>query len=97
MLTTTLSRNSIDNPMYPTTGSTISLALSLTPPYSQWRDPSYYDDPNQEYAWTELYKWMLDAKFYIKLIGSDKPDGRSLVLETKAHFGYIGAYDKILA
>lgn len=93
MLTTTLSRNSIDNPMYPSSGSTISLALSLTPPYSAWRDPSYYEDPNKQYAWTELYKWMLDAKFYIKLIGSSKPDGRSLVLETKAHFGYIGAYD----
>ncbi|MEQ1584754.1 MAG: POTRA domain-containing protein [Cyclobacteriaceae bacterium] len=96
MLTTTLSRNSIDNPMYPSSGSTISLALSLTPPYSAWRDPSYYEDPDKQYAWTELYKWMLDAKFYIKIIGSSKPDGRSLVLETKAHFGYIGAYDKEL-
>lgn len=96
MLTTTVARNSIDNPMYPTTGSTISLALSLTPPYSKWRDPSFYEDPDQEFAWTELYKWMLDAKFYIKLIGSSKPDGRSLVLETKAHFGFIGAYNKDL-
>lgn len=92
ILNSTLSRNSIDSPMYPTSGSTISLSLSLTPPYSVWRDPSYYDDLNQRYEWTELYKWMLDAKFYIKLIGSQKPDGRSLVLETKAHFGYIGAY-----
>ena len=96
MLTSTLARNSIDNPMYPTTGSTISLALSLTPPYSQWRDPSYYDDYNKKYSWTELYKVMLDAKFYIKLIGSEKPDGRSLVLETKAHFGFIGAYNQDL-
>jgi len=96
MLTTTLSRNSIDNPMYPTQGSTISLALSLTPPYSAWRDPSYYEDINTQYRWTELHKWMLDAKFYVKLIGSSKPDGRSLVLETKAHFGFIGAYDKSL-
>jgi len=37
-LESTLSRNSIDNPMYPTSGSTISLSLKLTPPYSQWRD-----------------------------------------------------------
>lgn len=96
MFNSTLSRNSIDNPMYPTTGSTISLSLSLTPPYSIWRDPSYYEDINQQYAWTELYKWMLDAKFYIKLIGSDKPEGRSLVLETKAHFGLIGAYSPSL-
>jgi outer membrane protein insertion porin family len=96
MLTTTLSRNSIDNPMYPTTGSTISLALSLTPPYSLWRDPAFYQDINTQFRWTELHKWMLDAKFYLKLIGSQKPDGRSLVLETKAHFGFIGAYNQEL-
>lgn len=96
MFNTTLSRNSIDNPMYPTTGSTISLSLSLTPPYSLWRDPSYYDDINTRYKWTEMHKWMIDAKFYIKLIGSSKPDGRSLVLETKAHFGFIGQYNHSL-
>ena len=93
-LETTLSRNSIDNPMYPTSGSTISLSLKLTPPYSQWRDKSYYDDINQKYKWVEMHKWMFDAKFYLKLLGSSKPEGRSLVLETKAHFGFIGSYSQ---
>ncbi len=92
----TLSRNSIDNPMYPTQGSTISLAMILTPPYSQWRDPSYYEDPAQIYKWVEQNKWMLDAKFYIKLLGSSKPNGRSLVLESKAHFGFINTYSNTL-
>ena len=96
MFNTTLARNSIDNPMYPASGSTISLSLSLTPPYSAWRDPGYLKDVNTRYAWTELHKWMLDFKYYLKLIGSDKPEGRSLVLETKAHFGFIGTYDKTL-
>jgi outer membrane protein insertion porin family len=96
MFNTTLSRNSIDNPMYPSAGSTISLAVNLTPPYSQWRDKSYYENINQRYRWTELHKWMFDAKFYLKLIGSEKPDGRSLVLETKAHMGFIGTYDRSL-
>lgn len=96
MFTTTLSRNSIDNPMYPASGSTISLAVNLTPPYSQWRDKSYYENINQRFKWTELHKWMFDAKFYLKLVGSQKPDGRSLVLETKAHMGFIGTYDKSL-
>lgn len=96
MFNTTLSRNSIDNPMYPSAGSTISLAVNLTPPYSQWRDKSYYENINQRYRWTELHKWMFDAKFYLKLLGSQKPDGRSLVLETKAHMGFIGTYDRSL-
>jgi outer membrane protein insertion porin family len=45
------------------------------------------------YHWLELHKWMFDSKFYIKVLGSKKPDGRSLVIETKAHFGYIGTYN----
>lgn len=96
MFNTTLSRNSIDNPMYPSSGSTISLSLSLTPPYSLWRDPSYYNDIDTRYRWTEMHKWMIDAKYYLKLIGSSKPDGRSLVIEAKAHFGFIGQYTKSL-
>jgi outer membrane protein insertion porin family len=95
-LNTTLARNSIDNPMYPTQGSTISLSMILTPPYSQWRDASYYDDVNQRYKWVEQNKWMFDAKFYLKILGSSKPNGRSLVLESKAHFGFIGTYSSSL-
>lgn len=93
---TTLARNSIDNPMYPSMGSSISLGLTLTPPYSLWRDPSFYLDKDTRYSWIELHKWMFDAKFYIKLLGSSKPNGRSLVLETKAHFGFIGTYNKVV-
>jgi outer membrane protein insertion porin family len=92
-LNTTLARNSIDNPMFPTSGSSISLSLDLTPPYSIFRDASYYKDVSQRYNWIELHKWMFDAKFYVKIVGSSKPTGRSLVLETKAHMGFIGTYN----
>ncbi len=95
-LETNLARNSIDSPMYPTQGSTISLNVALTPPWSKLRDNSYLQDVNKQFQWIEMHKWMFDSKFYIKLIGSSKPDGRSLVLETKAHFGFIGQYNKSL-
>ena len=95
-LNTTIARNSIDNPMYPAAGSSISLSLDLTPPYSLFRDPSYYKDINQRYSFVELYKFMFDAKFYIKIAGSSKPTGRSLVLETKAHMGFIGSYTDVV-
>ena len=95
-LETVLSRNSIDSPMYPTQGSTLSLSASLTPPWSRFRDESYLQDINKQFQWIEMHKWMFDAKFYIKLLGSSKPEGRSLVLETKAHFGFIGQYNKNL-
>jgi len=83
---TTLSRNSIDNPTFPKTGSSISLNLALTPPYSLWRDLDYENAENAErYKWVEYHKWMFDAKHYLNLAGK-------LVLESKAHFGFIGSY-----
>lgn len=96
MLNTTLARNSIDNPMFPTSGSSLSVGVSLTPPYSMFKDDAYYDDINTRYKWLELVKWMIDTKFYLKLLGSNKPNGRSLVLEARAHMGFIGTYKKDL-
>lgn len=94
-INTTLARNSIDNPMYPTTGSSLSLSLTMTPPYSLIGNAAYLDDPATKFKFVELHKWMLDTKFYLKLIGSKKLEGgRSLVLETKAHFGIIGSYSR---
>jgi outer membrane protein insertion porin family len=67
----------------------------MTPPYSQIGDASYLDDPATKFKFVELHKWMIDTKFYLKLIGSKKLEGgRSLVLETKAHFGIIGSYSR---
>lgn len=95
-LESTLSRNSIDNPMYPASGSTVSLSLKITPPWSSWKDASFMDDINKKYEWVEMHKWMLDMKYYLTIIGSKKPGGRALVLESKAHFGFIGSYNKAL-
>jgi outer membrane protein insertion porin family len=85
---TTLARNSIDNPMYPAQGSTISLSLTLTPPYSWWRKMDYESATAAEkYQWIEFHKWMFDLKYYLPLDTKKK-----LVLEAKAHFGFIGQY-----
>ena len=95
-LNTTLARNSIDAPMYPTQGSSLSLSLTLTPPYSLLTsDKSYLDDPSTQYKWVELHKWMIDTRFYLTLLRSKKLEGgRNLVLETKAHFGMVGSYSR---
>jgi outer membrane protein insertion porin family len=88
---TTLARNSIDNPMYPATGSTLSLSFTLTPPHSLWRDADYSDNSPEgratAYKWIEYHKWMFDAKYYLPLDNKKK-----LVLEAKAHFGFIGKF-----
>ncbi|NOT75273.1 MAG: BamA/TamA family outer membrane protein [Cyclobacteriaceae bacterium] len=93
---TTLARTSIDNPMFPTSGSEIRLSVSLTPPYSLFRNDNYVKDINERYKWLELHKWMFDSKFYVKLLGSQKPNGRSLVMEARAHMGFIGRYNSKL-
>lgn len=83
---TTLARRSINNPMFPSQGSEISLSLALTPPHSMWRDVDVSNLENAEkYEWIEYHKWMFDAKYYIPL-------NEKLVIETKAHFGFIGSY-----
>ncbi|MBU2915595.1 MULTISPECIES: BamA/OMP85 family outer membrane protein [Reichenbachiella] len=84
--TTTLSRNSVDSPMYPRNGSSISLSLALTPPYSLFNDIDYQSASNNDrYKWVEYHKWMFDAKYYMQLAGN-------LVLSARAHMGYLGSY-----
>lgn len=90
-LNTTLSRNSVNEIMYPSMGSSLSLSVQLTPPHSLWRKVDFSNPelpPAERYKWTEFHKWMFDAKYYIPL-----DNKRKLVLEAKAHFGFIGAYN----
>lgn len=85
---TTLSRRSVNEIMYPSQGSEVSLSLTLTPPHSLWRNIDYATAPNAEkFAWIEFHKWMFDAKYYLPLDTKKK-----LVIEAKAHFGFIGSY-----
>jgi len=85
-LTQEISRNTIDAPIYPTSGSNIKFSVQLTPPYSLWNDIDYETaEDNVKYKWTEYHKWKLDAQWYAKIAGK-------LVLKTQAQFGYLGNY-----
>ncbi|GAA4001464.1 hypothetical protein GCM10022408_10900 [Hymenobacter fastidiosus] len=78
---TTLSRNSIDNPTYTRRGSSLALSVNLTPPYSVFKGAH----PNVN-EWIEFHKWMFDASWFTPVVGK-------LVLNTRAHFGFIGTYN----
>lgn len=81
-----ISRNSIDAPIYPTSGSNFKFMVQLTPPYSLWNSINYQTDPdNVRYKWTEYHKWKFDSQWYTKIAGK-------LVLKTQAQFGYLGTY-----
>jgi outer membrane protein insertion porin family len=85
-----MSRNSIDAPIFPRSGSEVSLSLELTPPYSAFSDKDYATLPeNEKYKWIEYHKWKVKANFYTKLIGN-------LVLSTRTQFGFLGKYNDVL-
>ncbi|MEP1034311.1 POTRA domain-containing protein [Ekhidna sp.] len=82
----TFARNSINQPMYPRNGSSLSLSASFTPPYSLWRDLDYENaTASDRYKWLEYHKWNFDSKYFLTLTGK-------LVLSARAHFGYLGTY-----
>lgn len=84
----TLSRNSIDAPIYPRSGSEISLMMQLTPPYSLFNNKDYSKlEDVDKYNWIEYHKWKLTASVYTKLAGN-------LVLSVRTKFGFLGSYNK---
>jgi outer membrane protein insertion porin family len=86
-LNTTISRNSINNPTFPRTGSSVSLNVSLTPPYSQVSNAAVFqkDDPNTQFKWVEYHKWMFDNSWFTPVVGK-------LVLNTRVNMGFLGSY-----
>ena len=75
---TNFSRNSIDNPTFPRSGSSFSLTGSLTPPYSLLGG-------NKDNLLIEYHKWMFDGSWFSPLVGK-------FVLHTRAHLGFLGSY-----
>ncbi len=89
---TTFARNSLDNPIFSRNGSSISLSLSLTPPYSQLsNNPNDTGEANEDEdiikvdKWVEYHKWMFDAAYYAPII-------EKFTFHARAHLGYIGTY-----
>ncbi len=84
-----LSRNSVDAPIYPTSGSHLKLTIQATPPYSLFNNINYPTAPDHErYKWTEYHKWKFDSQWFIRVAGK-------LVLKTQAQFGYLGSYSSV--
>lgn len=89
-----LSRNSIDNPRFPTEGSEISLSGEFTPPHSLlWGSKNDYTTMSDQdkFKWVEYHKWKFNASWYTAL-GSGKV-ARDLVLHSRAKFGFLGYYN----
>src|SRR5690625_231061 len=87
-LESTLARSTIYEPIFPTEGSTFSLSLQLTPPYSLLNDKSYANLSIQEkYKWVEYHKWKIKAEWYKQVFGK-------FVVKASAKFGFLGYYNE---
>lgn len=101
-----LSRSSIDNPIYTRRGSTFTLGLQLTPPWSAFRNKNWaklYQEATEDnsaaakkemYRWIEYWKLRFKAKTFTPL--TDPNSNYTLVLMSRADFGLIGSYNKYL-
>ena len=92
----TLSRNSIDNPLYTRKGSSFSLSFRATPPASLFGKKNWkaLSESSSEADKKDLEYWKLkfQAKTYTPLTD---PDGRwTLVLMTRADFGLLGSWNR---
>lgn len=84
---TTLSRYSIDQPIYPRTGSNFSISLAITPPWSAALGIDMTDaTTEQRYRLAEYHKWKLRAEWFTPVAGK-------LVLRTVAKMGIMGYYN----
>jgi len=82
-----LGRNSTDAPLYPRSGSEISLSLQITPPYSLFGTRDFSALPDQErFRWIEYHKWKFNTSWFTPLAGN-------LVLSTRTRFGFLGYFN----
>ncbi len=91
-LNTTLSRNSIDNPLYSRRGSNLSASFKITPPYSTisslFVDKDWKNLPEQDkFKWVELYKLSVKGSWYHQIVGD-------LVVKTAFEYGILGSFNK---
>lgn len=86
----TIARNTLDQPLFPKSGSNISLSMAFTPPVSAFSDNDYSSMTARErYRWVEYHKYKFSSDWYQKLAGN-------FVLRLSAKMGFMGFYNKNL-
>ncbi|HRH66955.1 MAG TPA: outer membrane protein assembly factor BamA [Bacteroidia bacterium] len=84
----TISRNSIDAPIYPRSGSQLSLTAQFTPPYSLFSKKDFKTaSDNEKYKFIEYHKWKFSSLWFTRIAGN-------LVLHTKIQYGFLGLYNR---
>ncbi|RMG21609.1 MAG: outer membrane protein assembly factor BamA [Bacteroidetes bacterium] len=90
----TFERSSIDAPIFPRSGSLMSLSVEATPPYSLFRENENYEGMTdaEKFRFLEYHKWKFNSNWFFRIVGNKLP----LVLSVKIEAGYLGMYNKRL-
>lgn len=90
-----LQRSSVDQPIFPRSGSTFLLSGQFTPPYSLI-DKNIATSKNP-YQFVEYHKWRFNGEWYVPI---GKPSGaernKQFVLKASVKYGFIGRYNNKL-
>lgn len=85
----TIGRNSVDQPIFPRSGSNINFTFQFTPPYANLdnsRDVAS-ESVEQKYKWIEYHKYRFNAEWYQRIHGN-------LILKLAVKYGFLGYYNK---
>lgn len=82
----TLSRNSLDSPIYARSGSEVSFSAYITPPYSLISGKTEFATRQEKYKWIEYYKINIRGSWMLNLVGD-------VVLNTRFRFGIMSYYN----
>jgi outer membrane protein insertion porin family len=81
-----IDRTSLDAPIYPRTGSSVTLSVEVTPPWSYLLG-STYSQERDALRLLEFHKWRMDAQFYARVVGN-------MVLAPRFRLGLLGRYNE---
>lgn len=90
----TLSRNSVNKPIFPDRGSQLTLTAKITPPFSMFDNVDDYSQltDQEKFRWIEYHKWKFTSSWFTPLSSGKK----KLVLNTRVGFGFLGLYNRDL-
>lgn len=80
-------RTTLNHPIFPTSGSRISLNMQFTPPYSLFSEKDPDGSITDRFSLVEYHKWRLDFEQYIPL-------GKKLTLKLAGRMGFMGNYNR---
>ncbi len=84
-----LARYTIDQPLYPRSGSNISFTFQFTPPFSAFDDTRDFKNETsaQRYKFIEYHKYRFTADWYKAVVGN-------LVFKLSTKYGFMGYYNR---